>query len=105
MVALIILFAVFKKYSYLAALGLSCGMWDLHYDMLTLNCSMWDLVPGPGIQPRLPALGVRSLSHWTGRKVPLLQSLDQILDPWIPRPLDQIPRSNLPRTNDSVLLD
>ena len=73
--------------------------------MLTLNCSMWDLVPGPGIQPRLPASGVRSLRYWTARKVLLLQSLDQILDPWIPRSLDQIPRSNLPRTNDSVLLD
>ena len=35
-----------------------------------LCCSMWDLVPQPGIQPRPPALGVQSLSHWTTREVP-----------------------------------
>ena len=40
----------------LAALGLSCGMWDL--------------VPQPGIEPRPPALGVQSLTHWTTREVP-----------------------------------
>ena len=40
---------------YLAALGLSC--------------SMWDLVFRPGIKPGLPALGVKSLSHWTTREV------------------------------------
>ena len=34
-------------------------------------CSKWDLVPWPGIEPRPPALGVWSLSHWTTRKVPL----------------------------------
>ena len=32
---------------------------------------MWDLVPRPGIEPRPPALGVWSLSHWTtSRKLP-----------------------------------
>ena len=31
---------------------------------------MWDLVPWPGIEPRPPALWVRSLSHWTTRQVP-----------------------------------
>ena len=30
-----------------------------------LGCSMWDLVPSPWIAPGPPALGVRSLSHWT----------------------------------------
>lgn len=35
----------------------------------TLNCSTWDLVPWPGIEPRRPALGVRSHSHWTIREV------------------------------------
>ena len=40
--------------------------------MWTLSCSMWDLVPWPGIEPRLPALGVESFSHWTTREVPLL---------------------------------
>ena len=34
------------------------------------SCSMWDLVPRPGIEPRPPALGARSLSHWTTREVP-----------------------------------
>ena len=36
----------------------------------TLSCGMWDLVPWPGIEPRPPALGARSLSHWTTREVP-----------------------------------
>ena len=39
---------------YLAALGLSCGMWDL--------------VPWPGIRPRPPSLGVWSFSQWTTRE-------------------------------------
>ena len=43
---------------YLAAVGLSCGMW-------TLICSMWDQVPWPGIEPRPTALGAQSLSHWS----------------------------------------
>ena len=30
----------------------------------------WNLVPGPGTEPRLPALGAWSLSHWTTREVP-----------------------------------
>ena len=36
------------------------------------SCSMWDLAPWLGIEPRPPALGVQSLSHWTIREVPLL---------------------------------
>ena len=48
----------FKSFIYfnLAALGLSC--------------CMWDLAPCPGIEPRPPALGALSLSHWTTREVP-----------------------------------
>ena len=36
--------------------------------------STWDPVPRPGIEPRPPALGAQSLSHWTTREVayPLL---------------------------------
>ena len=34
---------------------------------LGLSCDMWALVPWPGIEPRLPALGARNLSHWTTR--------------------------------------
>ena len=53
-------FSFFKKKSFiyfnLAALGLSC--------------CMWDLAPCPGIEPRPPALGAQSLSHWTTREVP-----------------------------------
>ena len=41
---------------YLAALGLSCGMWDL--------------APWPGIEPGPPAVGAQRLSHWTTREVP-----------------------------------
>ena len=35
-----------------------------------LSCSMWDLVPWPGIEPRLPALGAWSLSHRNTREAP-----------------------------------
>ena len=48
--------AHWKVYIYLCALSLSCGMWDL--------------VPWQGIQPRPPALGAQSFSHWTTREVP-----------------------------------
>ena len=56
-------FLFFFKYIfiYLAVLGLSCGMWDL--------------VPPPGIKLRPPALGMRSLSHWITRDIPLLSFL------------------------------
>ena len=47
---------------FLAVPGLSWGM-------RTLSCGMWDLVPWPGIEPRHPALGAWSLSHWTTREV------------------------------------
>ena len=33
------------------------------------------LVPRPGIEPTLPALGAASLNHWTTREVPLLYIL------------------------------
>ena len=46
---------IFKIFIYFAALGLSCGMWDL--------------VLGPGIEPWPPALGAQSLSWWTTREV------------------------------------
>ena len=34
------------------------------------SCGMWNLVPWPGIEPECPALGARSLNHWTTREVP-----------------------------------
>ena len=36
----------------------------------TLSCGMQGLVPQTGIEPRLPALGVWSLTHWPTREVP-----------------------------------
>ena len=43
--------------------------------MPTLSCSMWDLliVSCPGIEPKAPALGAWSLSHWTTREVLMLK--------------------------------
>ena len=40
-----------------------------HVNVLVAVC-MWDLVPQPGIEPWPPALGARSLTHWTTREVP-----------------------------------
>ena len=37
-----------------------------------LSCGTWDLVPQSGIEPRPPALGVWSLTHWTTREVSTL---------------------------------
>ena len=49
----------------LAPPGLSCIM-------QTLCCDTWDLVAWPGIEPRPPALGAWTLSHWTTREVPIV---------------------------------
>ena len=38
-------------------------------ELLAVAC-MRDLTPRPGMEPRSPALGVRSLTHWTTREVP-----------------------------------
>ena len=45
---------VFQKYIYLSVPGLS-------FNMRTISCGTGDLVPWPGIEPRHPALGARSL--------------------------------------------
>ena len=37
---------------------------------LCLSCNMCDLLPWPGIEPWLPALGAQNLSHQTSREVP-----------------------------------
>ena len=44
-----------KKFIYLAALGLRCGMWDL--------------VSWPGLEPGPPALGAWCLNRWTTMEV------------------------------------
>ena len=46
----------------MAVPGLSC-------EMQILSHGVWDLVPWPGIEPKPPVLGARSLSHWTIREV------------------------------------
>ena len=38
------------------------------------SCSTWDLVHWPWMEPRPPALGAWSLSHWTTREVPTLSN-------------------------------
>ena len=37
---------------------------------LLVAARVWDLVPGPGIEPRPPALGAQSLNHCATREVP-----------------------------------
>ena len=56
---------------YLAILGLGCRIfslccdeWEPTVDLGTFSWGMWDLVPWRGIEPKSPALGVWSLSHW-----------------------------------------
>ena len=53
----------------------ACRIFDFHCGMLTLSCGMWNLVFWPGIEPGPPALGARSLSHWTTREVAVLTIL------------------------------
>ena len=40
--------------------------------IFNLGCRMWDLVPWSQIQPEPPALGMRSLSPWITRGVPIV---------------------------------
>ena len=49
-------------------------MYVFYLAALGLSCSMWDLVPCPGIESRPPALGAWTLSHWTTREAPKLHS-------------------------------
>ena len=48
-----------------------CWVLVVAHWIFDLYCGIWDLVPWPGIEPKLPALGVQSLSHWTTRETPL----------------------------------
>ena len=47
------------------------GIFVAACELLVVAC-MQDLVPRPGIEPGPPALGARSLTHWTTREVPTL---------------------------------
>ena len=60
---------------YLAAWGLSCGMWSLPSALQQANSPLQhtDLVPWPGVEPGLPALGVQSLKHWDTGEVLFVQ--------------------------------
>ena len=42
---------------------------------------MWGLVLWPGIEPKPPALGAQSLSHWTSREVPEKNISDNMSGP------------------------
>ena len=44
--------------------------------MWILTCGMWDLVAWPEMEPRPPALGAQTLSHWTTREVPGAKELN-----------------------------
>ena len=59
--------------------GLSCCIWGMPFlfGLLLLvgarelfSWGLRNLLPWPGIEPRPPALGVWSRSHWTTREVP-----------------------------------
>ena len=66
--ALTSLMCISYLFIYLAALG--------------LNCSTQDQVPWPGIEPQLPVLEARSLSHWTTREVPIsISCMSLFIDP------------------------
>ena len=45
--------------------------WVLFAVQYLLLC-IWDLAPWPGVEPQIPSLGMRSLSHWTIREIPSL---------------------------------
>ena len=46
--------------------------WFIYSAALGLSCGMWDLVLWPGIESGPPALGMWSLSRWTIREVPIV---------------------------------
>ena len=70
-------YILFYLFVSLAALGLSCGTWNLFFfffklrhmrsltsSMWTLSFGLWDLVPWSGIEPGPPALRAQTLRHW-----------------------------------------
>ena len=96
---------------------LRCGMQYLqlqHADFWVAAC-IRDLVPQPGIEPSPPALGARSLTHWTTREVPVCLSYTAIVGCWkdfqpriyLPRViivLDTLAASSHPTGNTSLVL-
>ena len=64
--------------SYTPSVALPCGVFFffniylfIYLAASGLSCDTRDLVTWPGIKPGPPAVGVRSLSHWTTREVSL----------------------------------
>ena len=93
-------FFFLKIFTYLAAPGLSSSM-------RPLSCGLWDLVPWPGIEPRAPALGIRTLNCWTTMEVPRGHSDDFNFHPeWINKPLNHRAKHDLssPSTRPLQLL-
>ena len=75
----LLLFIYLFIYLFLAGPGLRCGTQDLLVaacGLLVAACEllvaarMRNLVPQPGMEPRPPAVGTWSLTHWTTREVP-----------------------------------
>ena len=64
--------------------GLSTqDLWLQHADFLVAACGLiavctWELVPRPGMEPRPPALGAWSITHWTTREVPENNVYDEL---------------------------
>ena len=84
----VILKLFLKKYLFIWLCWVSvaaCGIFHLSYAMQTLSCGKWDLGPWSGIKPRPPALGGRSLSHWTTRKSLYGQFKGKHAEMWLPR--------------------
>ena len=53
-----------------SGVGTTCDSIKMQILLLAAPCCMWELVPWPWIEPVSPALGARSLNHWTSREVP-----------------------------------
>ena len=73
------LFLIFKNCLFYFVLKylFGCTRSQLQHSLIIEACwffsrFMWNLVPWPGIEPGLLALGVGSLSYWTTRKSPKL---------------------------------
>ena len=45
-------------------------LWHMRPLVFIFSCGTWELFPRPGIEPRPPIVGIRSLSHWTTMQVP-----------------------------------
>ena len=62
-----------------------CQVLVLEHGIFNLHCDMWDLVPWPGVEPRSPALGALSLSHWPPGESPVsLMFIFYLISPYWP---------------------